>query len=156
MNYRVPFVWVLATPLLAHNYPMSHGVLTVMEGGARLKLRLPTHHFHPALERFLGQRLSPKDAEAYPVAGLERYFAEHLRLEGPEGQQLTFSVVKQELGTRDLVLVLEVLVPSLRGWSLRHRVLMEADSRQVNLVTVEGFGPTRGLNFTRMHSVLAL
>lgn len=156
MRFGAAIPLLLALPLAAHHYPMSHGTLTLLEGGARLKLRLPTHHFHPALERFAHERLAPKDGEVYSVVLLERYFLERLELMGPQGEVLPFTVVKQELDPTDLVLTLEVLAPSLKGWSLKHTVLMESEPRQKNLITVEGLGPRRGLTFDRKHPVQAL
>ena len=156
MRFGAAIPFLLALPLAAHNYPISHGTLTLLEGGARLKLRLSTHHFHPALERFAQERLAPKDGEAYSVVLLEGYFAKSLQLHGPDGQVLRFSVVKQELDPTDLVLTLEVLAPSLKGWTLKHTVLLESEPKQKNLITVEGLGPRRGLIFDRKHPVQAL
>jgi hypothetical protein len=133
---------------------MSHGTLTLLEGGARLKLRLPTHHFHPILERYAQKRLAPKDGESYSVVLLESYFSEHLELMGPKGEVLHFTVVAQELDPTDLVLTLEVLAPSLKGWTLKHTVLLESEPRQKNLITVEGVGPRRGCR-TRRRPVYA-
>lgn len=150
-------VLFLATSLLgAHTYPVSHGTFTVLPGGARFRLRLSAHHVHPVLERFAGHRLAPKDGEAYDPALLHRYFAERLVLLGPAGERLTFTVVKQELDPTDLVVTLEVLAPDLRGWRLQDRVLMEANPRQKNLVTVEGLGAPRGLTFEAQRPVLPL
>lgn len=156
MKFRATVPVLLASPLAAHQFPVTHGTLTILEGGARLRLRLPTHHFHPALERFAGARLSPKDGEAYPVGLVERYFAERLALVGPRGELLAFAVVKQDLDPHDLVVTLEVIVPSLKGWSLRNTVLFEAEPRQKNLVTVEGPGARSGLTFDRRHPELGL
>lgn len=147
---------LLAAPLLAHTYAVSHGTLQVVPGGARLTLRLSNHHFHPALEAFAGRRIVPKDGEAYPVALLQAYFAGRLELVAPGGEVLPFTVVQQALDPKDLVVTLEVVAPSLQGHSLRHTVLQEASPKQLNLLTVEGLGARRGLTFDRKHPVLPL
>lgn len=156
MRYTRALPMLLALPLAAHNYPMTHGTLTILEGGARLVLRLPVHHFHPALERFAECRLAPKDGEGYPVELLEGYFRGTLELRTMDGAALTFSVVKQDLDPHDLRVTLEVRAPSLKGSSLRNTILFEAEPKEKNLVTVEGLGPRLGLTFDRKHPVQVL
>jgi hypothetical protein len=140
-------VLMMSLPLAAHNYPVTHGTLTILPGGARLKLRLSLHHFHPALERFSQKRIALKDDENYEPRLLESYLSSRLVMLTPEGTAVPFSVVKQELDPHDLVLTLEVLSEVVGSCSLKNTVLMETNQHQKNLITVEGLGPRRGLVF---------
>lgn len=148
---------LLAVPALlsAHNYPLTHGTLQAAPGGLRFTLRLPLHHFHPALEAHAGRRIVLKDGEVYAPADLEAYFQGRLELEDA-GARIPFQVVSQSVEIKDLVVVLEAAMPQPQRCALRNRILFETSSRHQNLVTVEGLGPRRGLVFDTRHPVLPL
>lgn len=155
MRLRTLPALVLTMPLVAHQYPVTQGTLTVVEGGVRLKLRLSLHHFHPALEDVVRHRIALKDGEVYAPADLERYFTGRLELK--EGERvIPFKVVDQELDPRDLVVTLEAPMADAARTALRHTVMFEVSGRQQNLVTVEGLGPRRGLTFDKRHPELTL
>lgn len=141
--------------LAAHNYPVTHGTLQAAPGGLRFTLRLPLHHFHPALEAHAGRRIVLKDGETYAPADLEAYFRGRLELED-EGARIPFRVASQTLELKDLVVVLEAAAAQPQRCALRNRILFESSPRHQNLVTVEGLGPRRGLVFDARHPVLAL
>ena len=148
---RLPlYALCLAVPLAAHQYPVTHATLTVVEGGLRMKLRISLHHFHPVLEEFLHKRLALKDGETYAPVDLERYFSGRLELK--EGATvLPFKVVAQELDPKELILVLEAAAPEPARLTLRHTVMFEVSPRQQNLVTLEGLGERKGFTFDRKH-----
>lgn len=148
---------LLAVPALlaAHNYPLTHGTLQAAPGGLRFTLRLPLHHFHPALEAHAGRRINLKDGETYGPADLEGYFQGRLELVD-EGARIPFQVASQTLEVKDLVVVLEAATPQPRRCALRNRILFESSLRHQNLVTVEGLGPRRGLVFDALHPLLPL
>ncbi len=146
---------ISAAPLLAHNYPVTHGTLQAAPGGLRLTLRLTLHHFHPALEAHLKRHVVVKDGETYSAADLESYFKGRLELIDGE-TVIPFQVVSQQMELKDVVVVLEAAAEKPSTLRMRHRVMFEVSSKQKNLITLEGMGPRRGLVFDAKTPVQSL
>jgi hypothetical protein len=144
-----------AAPLMAHNYPVTHGTLQAAPGGLRLTLRLTLHHFHPALEAHLKRHIVVKDGEVYAPADLESYFKGRLELLDGE-TVIPFQVVSQQMELKDVVVVLEAAAETPSTLRMRHRVMFEVSSKQKNLITLEGLGARRGLTFDAKSPVQAL
>lgn len=155
MIRRLPPALLLAVPLAAHNYPLTHGTLQAAPGGLRLTLRLTLHHFHPALEAHLRRHVVVKDGATYEAADLAAYFKGRLELLDGDAV-IPFEVVSQTLELKDVVVVLEAATDHPERLKLRHTVMFEVSPKQKNLVTVEGLGPRRGLQFDAKSPVQAL
>jgi hypothetical protein len=146
---------LVALPIAAHNYPLTHGTLQAAPGGLRLTLRLTLHHFHPALEAHLRRHVLVKDGATYEAADLASYF--NGRLELLDGDTvIPFEVVSQTMELKDVVVVLEAPTDHPERLKLRHTVMFEVSPKQKNLITVEGLGTRRGLVFEAKTPLLPL
>lgn len=146
---------LVALPLAAHNYPLTHGTLQAAPGGLRLTLRLTLHHFHPALEAHLRRHVLVKDGATYEAADLASYFKGRLELLDGDAV-MPFEVVSQTMELKDVVVVLEAPTDHPERLKLRHTVMFEVSPKQKNLLTVEGLGPRRGLVFDAKAPLLPL
>lgn len=157
MSMRTGILVVAAVvSAMAHDYPVTHGVLTLAKGQASLRIRLVLHHLQPELEAFAGRRLALGDGEVFDPALLEAYFRERLVLRDAQGRVQPWRVAAQDTDAFDLVLTLEAPLASARGARLRHTLFFDRHRTQQNLVTVEGLGPRRGLTFDARHPELPL
>lgn len=144
--------------LRAHVYPISYGTLELIQGAAKLRMRISAHNLHPALETFTGGHLEMKDG-GYELSLLDAYFKGRLELVSPKGKVVGFRIVEQAIGTEEIVLSLEApaeLPKASKGWRLRNTVLFEQSRNQKNYITIEQGGKRRGLIFDAQHPLLPL
>ena len=156
----LPILALTASPLAAHHYALSLGILHVEGKVVKLHLRLFTHDLHPALEAFAGHRIVLKDGEGYDPVLMTAYFKGRLELVGADGKARPFRVATLKGDAKEWIVDCEADLQGaetdLAGLSLHHEVLMEKVPKQKNLVTVEGLGARKGLTFDAKHPLLPL